>query len=76
MKSEIIYSSDNFTTTNILKKSKTYGLNAPCYPSGETPYTCDVCSAAFSELKNLKDHLRIHSGEKPYTSDVCLAQAT
>ncbi|XP_076437942.1 uncharacterized protein LOC143277090 [Babylonia areolata] len=39
--------------------------------SGEKPYTCDVCGAAFSETGTLKKHKRTHTGEKPYTCEYC-----
>ncbi|KAL5005601.1 hypothetical protein ScPMuIL_016759, partial [Solemya velum] len=39
--------------------------------TGEKPYKCDVCAAAFTWKGNLITHQRIHTGEKPYTCGVC-----
>jgi len=39
--------------------------------TGEKPYTCEVCSAAFRRTHHLKDHMRKHTGEKPYACAMC-----
>ena len=32
---------------------------------------CEQCSSAFSEARNLKKHMKIHSGEKPNKCKQC-----
>ncbi len=39
--------------------------------TGEKPYTCDVCDAAFARPGQLTTHKRTHTGEKPYACDQC-----
>ena len=34
--------------------------------TGERPFTCGVCGAAFVQLVHLKTHDRTHTGERPY----------
>ena len=43
-------------------------------PSEEKPYSCDQCSAKFTQKSSLTKHQLIHSGEKPYSCDQCLAK--
>lgn len=44
--------------------------------SGEKPYKCNICDAAFSQSNDLKGHQRIHSGERPYKCNICGAAFT
>ena len=39
--------------------------------TGEKPYTCDLCDAAFADLGSLTIHKRTHTGEKPFACDMC-----
>jgi uncharacterized Zn-finger protein len=44
--------------------------------TGERPYKCDVCHAAFTKSGHLSTHMRTHTGERPYKCDVCHAAFT
>ena len=39
--------------------------------TGEKPYQCSNCSAAFAQKTSLTIHIRRHTGEKPYTCPHC-----
>ena len=39
--------------------------------SGERPFKCPYCTAAFKQKGNLKQHIRTHTGEKPYECTNC-----
>jgi uncharacterized Zn-finger protein len=39
--------------------------------TGERPYKCDWCDAAFSTNSTLVTHVRTHTGERPYSCNVC-----
>ena len=39
--------------------------------TGDKPYKCDVCGAAFSDPSSRRRHLREHNGLKPYTCQLC-----
>jgi hypothetical protein len=39
--------------------------------TGERPYECDKCKAAFSQLYSLTVHQLTHTGERPHKCDEC-----
>ena len=39
--------------------------------TGEKPYQCSNCSAAFTQKHSLTIHIRTHTGEKPYKCSKC-----
>ena len=41
--------------------------------TGQKPYACDLCDAAFTQSSALKTHQLTHTGEKPYACDLCNA---
>lgn len=39
--------------------------------TGERPYKCKICHAAFAYPEHCKKHMRTHSGIKPYACEIC-----
>lgn len=40
------------------------------------PFKCDICSATFTQMANMKTHQRIHTGERPFNCTECGATFT
>lgn len=39
--------------------------------TGEKPYLCTLCGAAFAHNYDLKNHMRVHTGLRPYQCSSC-----
>ncbi|XP_024864700.1 zinc finger protein 182 isoform X2 [Kryptolebias marmoratus] len=39
--------------------------------TGEKPFICSICQAAFNRKQSLVLHTKTHSGEKPFTCSIC-----
>ena len=39
--------------------------------TGERPFMCEMCDAAFSRSGDLKRHMGTHTGERPFKCEIC-----
>ncbi|XP_049276056.1 zinc finger protein 287-like [Rhipicephalus sanguineus] len=44
-----------------------------CKHTGERPFQCHLCPAAFPQKAHLTVHIRTHTGERPFSCDQCSA---
>lgn len=41
------------------------------FTTGEKPYVCNECGAAYTHADSLTNHRRLHTGERPFKCDFC-----
>ncbi|WAR29284.1 ZN271-like protein, partial [Mya arenaria] len=73
---DISHSSVGYVTLSSLRKvpsashgfteRKTSMYRHMKFQTGEKPFMCEICDAAFSQKGPLQTHIRMHTGEKPY----------
>ena len=51
--------------------SKAGSTQSELKQTGDKPFTCPECGAAFARSGNLKQHMRTHTGDKPFTCQEC-----
>lgn len=39
--------------------------------TGQKPFRCEICTAAFAQKNNLNNHMRLHTGQKPFRCEPC-----